>query len=550
MAGTFSNAVGSAVNNNIFGRIGQLGSRVGQAMNTGLSKAGNFIGSTLTGIPTSNVQSGSQTAPVDTAKPRQSTTLPTSVSAPTTIPSQSTGNSAPSTGGQQGVQTLQSPSTSNTQNGPSTYNPSATPINNNIYQQSPTPVYTGTTRNLAGAEQGNLTSQAAAGGLLGIAAHGSPQVQQQIQNIKGLRQTETELASNPNLAAEVASGRGQAIAGQVSAAENALQNTLTGQGQQITAGQDAGNLGLGAQSNQIGAQSAAGSLTSPTANAGFFGSPEGNPATGGTQQNGGVYNQAISQAVQLAGNNANPDAIRAQLVSSYGAAAGTAFDQAMLQKTGGKYNPTAASASSQQTASQGADTGGQAYQLNLGLQQVETIKPVINSFMSTAGINTTDSPLYNKKINDYIGSLGNPGAMAQFNLMTNDLQKFSSQILAAGAGGTPTGVQMATDLQNPRNLSLSQINDYLTTLKALGGNQLSVLQEQAKASGYTGYAGNPTSVTSSVTPSAPGTAPGSGLTSPTGQFLGGVGLDVGKNIAQQASNLTEALVGYAAGKLK
>ena len=103
-------------------------------------------------------------------------------------------------------------------------------------------------------------AQGAISTLNNIAQNGSPQVQQQNQNVQGLLNVQNEIANNPNLAAEVASGRGQAIGGEINAAQQGVQNALAQQNQQITAGNEAGNLGLTGQSQQLGAENNAANL--------------------------------------------------------------------------------------------------------------------------------------------------------------------------------------------------------------------------------------------------------------------------------------------------
>ena len=218
--------------------------------------------------------------------------------------------------------------------------------------------------------------------------------------------------------------------------------------------------------------------------------------------------------------------------------------QGLQQISGGTYNPTALSTSAQNTAALGANAQTQAYNLNLGLQQLKTLQPVIQTFLSTAGINSTDSPLYNQPINSYLAKLGNPAAVAQYQYMINDLQKFASQMLAAGAGGTPTGVQAATDLMNPALLSVGQIQYALNTLDALGTNQVAILQQQARATGNTGYAGNPASTVSNVDVSPVGTALGAGITSPVGQFSAGLGLSAASWAKGVLSDLGGEILGF------
>jgi hypothetical protein len=74
----------------------------------------------------------------------------------------------------------------------------------------------------------------------------------------------TAAQSNPNVAADVASGRtsqlGQTFATELAAKQGAVSNALSGQGQQISAAGQQGNLGLSGQSNQLSGAATAGGL--------------------------------------------------------------------------------------------------------------------------------------------------------------------------------------------------------------------------------------------------------------------------------------------------
>lgn len=224
-----------------------------------------------------------------------------------------------------------------------------TPVNIDYSNQEN--VYQKAARSLADQQQGNATSNAAARGLLGIAQNSNPEVQAATKNAEKLMLVQDQIANNPNVANEIASGRGQSLTGEINAAQQRLTNALSGQSQQISAGQSAGQLGLSGQSNQISAQGAAGNLTAPVAGAAFFGSPtSGNLVGGNTGANGATGNALVDSSVQAAiakykaGGNVN-DA-RASL-GSLGQPALNAFDQAI---NGGSYNPTAQGASANAAA--------------------------------------------------------------------------------------------------------------------------------------------------------------------------------------------------------
>lgn len=399
---------------------------------------------------------------------------------------------------------------------------------------------------------GNSEVNKSVSGLQNIAQGQTPEVRDAYNNIKNFNQQTPLLEStqaNIPMAAVISTGRGQILGNQLSGISQGLSNTygaaVQGEGQQISAGTNAASAAQNQIAQQQSSAANVGSLTQPQSGAAFFGSP----VTGETVGNGGIggsnlVNTGVGQAIQQARNGADPVALRNQLVSQFGAPAGVAFDQAM----GGGYNPTASSASAQQTASQGAMTGGQAYALETASKQIETLKPLMINVLQKSGINPRDEALMNGPINDYIAQLHNPEASAAYNAMVNELSNFSSQILNAGTALTPTGVTAATELQDPSRLSLNQIGDYLGTLGDIATNKLSVLQGQAQASGYTGYAGNPVNPVTSTNVSNPSTAPGANISSSGGQFRGGIGIDVGRWAMDVSKNgLAAGLMGFIAG---
>lgn len=323
-------------------------------------------------------------------------------------------------------------------------------------------------------------------------------------------------AGNP-IPLEFQQGRGQILQNQYTQEQNALGQAYNA----ATAQQGAANTQQGLQ--QTGLTSAAG-FAQPVGQFGML----TNPQTG-EPLNTQVFQSAIQQAQQLvnSGTPVNDPSVQS-LLSPFGFVGPLAFNQAMQAQQGSGWNPAAQSAATSQNISQGTQSQGQAYDLNLGLQQLKTVKPMITNFLSASGINSTDSPLYNQPINTYIQKLGNPAAMTQYAYMINDLQKFASQMLAAGGGGTPTGVQAATQLMDPSMLSMKQIQSALDTLDTLGTNQVSVLQSQASASlgGNRGqYAGNPATTSTSTPVAAPSTSPGSGITNPVTQGAIGGGIN-------------------------
>ncbi len=120
---------------------------------------------------------------------------------------------------------------------------------------------------LMGQATGQNASSGSIAGLQGIAQNQTKAVTDAQKDYNTFAQQNPYMLaaqSNPNVAADVASGRssllGQTFAAESQAKQQAVTNALAGQGQQITAGQAAGNLGLTGQQQQIGAAENAGNL--------------------------------------------------------------------------------------------------------------------------------------------------------------------------------------------------------------------------------------------------------------------------------------------------
>lgn len=358
---------------------------------------------------------------------------------------------------------------------------------------------------------------------------GVAKAREDLKNFQTQYAQQTGANSAAPIPLEFSQGRNQVLANQYNAAlpayQGAVTNSLTSQGQ------------------QIGAANQAGTLAQPVGQFGLL----TNPQTG-QPLNTGVFQSAIQQAQQLvnSGTPVNDPSVQA-LLSPFGFVGPLAFNQAMQSSQGGGWNPAAQSAVTNQNITQGVDTQQQAYSLNLGLQQLKTVQPLIQNFLKTSGINPTDVPAMNAQIGTYIANLKNPAATAQYQYMVNDLQKFASQMLSAGAGGTPTGIQAATELMNPQNLSMSQIQYALNTLDTLGTNQVAVLQQQSKASlgnQPSQYAGNPAAVSNNI-PIAPDNPAAAGVKSNI--FVEG-GAGAGMNIFSTLTSFP-ALIGGLLGHI-
>jgi len=147
-------------------------------------------------------------------------------------------------------------------------------------------------------------------------------------------------------------------------------------------------------------------------------------------------------------------------------------------------------------------------------------------YLQKSGVNPSQAQMYNGPINDYLSKIGNPGAAANWALQMGDLKNYTSQLMASGYGGTPTGAESALISQDPSKLSYKDLKAYLETLSRLGSNRLNVLQQGVGQLGGTsaGFSGNQAQQYNSVPVPAPSTgAPGTGITSQSGQFAAGVG---------------------------
>lgn len=120
---------------------------------------------------------------------------------------------------------------------------------------------------LQGIASGSNPAQSSIAGLQNIAANQTPAVTGAQEAYNKFAQSSPymiQAQSNPNVAADVASGRssllGQTFGAILGAKGQAVSNALAGQGQQISAGSNAGTLGLTGQSQQISAAQGAGNL--------------------------------------------------------------------------------------------------------------------------------------------------------------------------------------------------------------------------------------------------------------------------------------------------
>ncbi len=406
-------------------------------------------------------------------------------------------------------------------------------------------------------------------GLQDIATNGSENVNKANANLLKFQQQNPYMLaaqSNPNVASDVASGRtgllGQIFGREEQALATAQQNALAQQGQQITAGTNAGNLAGTQQGQQITAgneagqlaltqqaqnQSAlgtAGQLVKPEAGASYFGSPESGGIVG--QGQGGTGNSLIdnslSNAIDIVRRGGSTTDAMNSLVG--GDVAKTAFINAM-RGFDPNWNPTSSNAIATQNMTQGQTYQEQATNLDTGIKQLDIITPTAIDFINRSGLNSQDNPFYNKSIKEYAGQLNNPADVKTLNALMGDIKKYTAQILGATGEINPTRIGEINDTFDPSQLNASQLTTFLGDLKKLGVNQLSVLQGQSQNSygGNTGYHGNQATVNTNLETATPNAKSPLNTNNPVIQgLLGGAMSTIG--------TVENAIKGFASSILK
>jgi len=363
-------------------------------------------------------------------------------------------------------------------------------------------------------------------GLQNIASNGSQQVQDATQALKNFQQQSAglmaSLQSNPNVAGDVASSRNNAVAQNLAAQGNALvqnlQNALSQQGQQITAGTNAGSLAQGQQGQQItaaedvgqlgqnqqaqniGALGTAGTLTQKTGNFPFVFDP-----TTGTYTNGSSGGTASANGIQFTGN-VNQDAQtaakavidgkmtyqQAQQSMSYAGSTANNFLNSAILNAGGDVSALEAQGQAKQsnitasaTAATNAAVTANTNIYNTALQNVANLQgqlgtvdqlgQLLVSTGSIAGVSPTASQLANKTINDVENQFS---ANANFISTMATLKEKIGGLLAIGGSGLPTAI--ANDMNDVMsgNLEFSKIPSLLKQIQSEGsiilGNQQNI----------------------------------------------------------------------------
>lgn len=348
--------------------------------------------------------------------------------------------------------------------------------------------------------------------------------------------------------AQTTAARQQAVA---QGAQTALQGNaqaLTAQGQEQSGYNSAAGQALTGQGQAQSALGTAAGYAAPIlsqygqANYGIGGDSGGaaNAATTGVTGNT-VVDNSVSRAVQAYNNGASLNDAVSTLVG------GPIAEQAFLAQIsgGGTPNITTQNAVSNNNASQAAQYKQSAVDLSTGLQNLQNAGSQAQSFLQANSLlNPNGTPAVNGAISSYIAQKA-PGAVAAYNSIIAEIQKFQSQIQASTAGTTPTAQTQAVLSTDPRNLSADELGPFLQTLQQSGQNQLSTLQSTlSNLGGNTGlYAGQPSTVNTQGI-----SQPASGLNGITGaqaaETLGGAAISAAggiegflSKIAGLASNL-------------
>lgn len=323
-------------------------------------------------------------------------------------------------------------------------------------------------------------------------------------------------------------------------------------GSSRVAGANAALQGIQTQAaRNLSANVSAAGANAPVSQFGLLTNPTTGEIVGGQGSNAQqLMNTSLSKAIELynSGKTSFADAINISGLGQFGELGKSLLSSALISKDS-NFNPTSQGTQINTNQSNLDTTQKQAFSVSQNLQQVDKIEPVLLNFLQTSGVNPFDAQVYNGPVKDYLSQIGNSGAAASWGAQMGELKNFTSQLIASGYGGTPTGAEAATLSQDPSNLSYKGLQTYLGTLKGLGNNRLSVLQKNIQDLGGTGigYSGSPAQSVSSVSAGTPAKGElGSEVTSPAGQFGAGVGLDTAKgigNVLTDGGNILSFILG-------
>lgn len=329
---------------------------------------------------------------------------------------------------------------------------------------------------LGGGQQAVSPYTSVLGGLLNKP---SPEVQKDIAMVSGLQQQLGNIANDPNVAANVASGRAQAFAPEVQAGETALSNALAQQAQQIQAGQAAGQLGVQAQQQGISALNNVANLPGVAPQLGQYGQTYyqyGQPTQGG-DMNSMIDYWASQLASGKVGLNDVPDTITGA----------PNLKTQLLQATQAKnpsYNPSVSSA--QQSSA--ADLTGQSAQIQSTLNSADASFSLMLNVAQQGGVNDLNVPILNTLKNNVARGLASDQSVTTMQSLIQGIRDQYASILGGGTATDQTRSQAAQQI--PDDVSLGALQQIQQYLKAEGQNRLAGLKQQvASMTGQGGQGG-------------------------------------------------------------
>jgi hypothetical protein len=404
----------------------------------------------------------------------------------------------------------------------------------------------------------NPNIASAQSGLLGIAQNQTPAVQQANANLLKFQKENPYMIaaqSNPNVAADVASGRsgllGQTFGKEEQALTTAQANAQAGQGQQITAGNEAGSQALTGQSQQTTAGTNIANTGTTQQQQGITGLgtaggliPEtlryGNiTSSGGTGS--GFLDTQVEQALQNMSTGASTQDATKEIAGN--PLAMMSF-QSKMRGFDSNWNPTSSNAIATANMQNFAKATAQAVEIQQGLTALTSVANNLIPNIGTTGFNPMDTPIGNETFHVYFTN-SNPAAAAGIQRGLKDIQTQISNVIAANTGMTPTGVtdQMTQQGVNFENMNPQQLSDFMKYVYSYAQSNMGAIQNTIKGTtgGYGVYQGT--------------TANDQGLPNPKANPLphaiegtaGSVARDFISGIMSAVSGAASAGVGGAAG---
>ena len=410
--------------------------------------------------------------------------------------------------------------------------PTGTPFSNtvnagvgasaNSYGQGTNNVNSGTGMTMNAVNNPNPNISTAQNGLLDIAKNQTPEVKNAQGEFANFSKANPYLVGNVgnNVAAEVASGRGQILGNELGKEQEALaqnvQNALQGQGQQITAGTAGGGQALTQQGQAITAGGQVANTGTTQQGAGITGlgtqatlikpSPTAqgqttyDPAT--NSFSGGSYQDNLSTVVQAIkdghmGYTNGVDSLsglsptaKADVLKALGPGFDTVTSDAQATAKGGNVG-TAGTA----TVNANRDVYNQAVKdqadTQAAVQNVDGLGAILMDSSQNGGINPTDINIINKKWADIKGQFSS-ATQAKFDTTLMALQSRISALLSSGSPLIPSAATADAKSIVNGDASLKTIAQTLDRIKEEGATLLKT-QESKKNEAYQNMQGGSSS---------------------------------------------------------